>query len=94
MAKSKKSRRPRREQIERQKPTIIDSSTTVESTPGRSEIAANILPTPKAAEPAPSVRRKIIDFGQDYFYVYTEMRNILIVTVAMFAVMIGLSFFI
>jgi len=38
------------------------------------------------------VRRKTVDFTQVYAYVYKEMRNVIIVTALMFAVMIGLSF--
>lgn len=48
---------------------------------------------PRVDEPAPAPG-KIINFSQEYFYVYAELRNVLIITVAMFLVMAGLAYLI
>lgn len=94
MAKSKKSRRLRREQTEKQRQNIASILTSTQE-------AAPSQPAETAAEAAPAAvqvtalpRRRTVDFGHHYYYVYTEMRNILIVAIAMFAVMAALSFFI
>jgi hypothetical protein len=42
--------------------------------------------------PGQSVKRKTIDFVQEYAYVYKDLRNVLIIAVVMFVVLIGLSF--
>ena len=52
-------------------------------------------PTPEADNStgeAQSLRRKTVNFIQEYAYVFKELRNVIIVTLLMFAVMVGLSF--
>jgi len=57
-------------------------------------------PRPQAEKPQqPAVttatsatNEKVVDFMQEYFYVYQDLRSLLLVTVLMFAVLAGLSF--
>ena len=45
---------------------------------------------PAAGAPAPA--KKTVDFVTEYFYVYQDLRNVLLVSALMFAVLVGLSF--
>jgi hypothetical protein len=76
MAKSKKSRRARR--VEIQKP------------PAQPAVAPQ--PAPETTPVAPANNRKLINFSQEYFYVYHDMRNVVIIGLLMFAIMTALSF--
>jgi len=67
-------------------------------------------PTPQSAQPTPAAEKPqpaevelpaseaipgtLVNFAKDYFYVYTELRNVLIVAVLMFVVMFGLAYFV
>ena len=87
---AKRSRRARRQLIEKRKRRLPDT-TTAKVTP------AGVAPpdTPVSAEtvePGPSTSRKVVEFVQEYFYVYRELRNIFIIAAVMFAVLVGLSF--
>lgn len=87
---AKRSRKARKQQIEKrlQKPTTANvAPQPVKDTP--------VAPVPQPANPvvAPG-QRKIIDFAEEYYYVYSELRNIVIISVVMFALMFGLGFFI
>jgi hypothetical protein len=91
MAKSKKSRRARRQEAQKQaaKPIVTSPAPTsvveaVSATPGAS--------TPKQVETTPANNHKMVNFAREYFYVYQDMRNVLIISVLMFAVLVGLSF--
>ena len=89
MAKSKKSRRVRRQETVKPKQNG-GSAATVQSA-GRVQ-----APTPAPVKPAPTpaVPRKVVNFVEEYHYVYTELRNVSLVAVAMFIIMVGLSYFI
>jgi hypothetical protein len=50
-------------------------------------------PVVQAVAP-PVVNGKIDDFAQEYYYVYTDMRNVIILSAGLFALMLGLGFFI
>jgi len=76
MAKSKRSRRAPR--VEVQKHPVQPASPPAAVTTG-----------PAAA---PANNRKLIDFAQEYYYVFYDMRNIVLIGLLMFAVMVGLSF--
>ncbi|MCB0193855.1 MAG: hypothetical protein KDJ65_18035 [Anaerolineae bacterium] len=80
MAKSRRSRRVRRQESEKPVPSPAAPAP---------QVAA---PVEKKATPAAS--RTTVDFAREYYYVYAELRQILLVTAIMFAAMIGLSFFI
>jgi len=50
---------------------------------------------PDIVDGAPKlVRSKDVEFAVDYFYVYTEVRNVFVVAVVMFGVLFGLGYFI
>jgi len=75
MAKSKRSRRARRQE-----------------TPKPTPKPAPPQPAEETVAPAPTSNRKWVDFATEYYYVYLEMRNVVIIGGLMFAVLIGLSF--
>ena len=55
--------------------------------------------TPAAAEeptssPIIAATRKSVDFAKEYYYVYTDLRNVIIIAIIMFGLMIGLGYFI
>ena len=82
MAKSRRSRRVRRQESEKPVPSPAAPAP---------QVAA---PVEKKATPAASRTTATVDFAREYYYVYAELRQILLVTAIMFAAMIGLSFFI
>ena len=81
---AKKSRRARRQQAQKQPQSFVQETPIEASEP---EVAPE--PTP---EDRPMVSHKAVNFAQEYFYVYVDLRNILIVAALMVAVLIGLSF--
>ncbi|MBI1878403.1 MAG: hypothetical protein HYR94_09285 [Chloroflexi bacterium] len=87
---AKRSRRERRLETEKQR------QTPAVSFPVEPEVYTPQLSPPpltKGAEAAPASSRKtVVNFAQEYFYVYRELVTILIITVLMFVVMAGLSF--
>ncbi|GAB4439235.1 MAG: hypothetical protein Kow0031_21130 [Anaerolineae bacterium] len=59
------------------------------------EVEEEVAPTPAPVEAAPAPARKtIVDFAREYYYVYTDMRNVTIIAVIMFALMFGLGYLI
>ena len=74
---AKKSRRARRAQ-KANKPSVKPSITE--------------KPVSQAMEVSETSSRKIVDFTQDYYYVYTDIRTLLIVTGVMVVVIFGLSY--
>jgi hypothetical protein len=91
MAKSKKSRRARRQETAKQKQSPVSKLSTTEI-----ESAAEETPSPEPVEtiPEPVIKRKVVDYAKEYYYVYAELRNILIVAIVMFLLMLGLGFLI
>jgi hypothetical protein len=89
MAKSKRSRRAQPEVTERQQQRAADGAAQT-ATALNGSLSAPAGRVEVAGQP----RRKTVDFAEEYYYVYQEMRNILIVAVLMFLVMIGLAYFI
>ncbi|HMQ54793.1 MAG TPA: hypothetical protein PKE64_09870 [Anaerolineae bacterium] len=84
MAKSK-SRRVRRQQSEKlSQPAATDQIVALTET----EASAPAADAPRGPG------RKTVNFGEEYFYVYREMRSILLVAVVMFVVMVGLAYLI
>jgi hypothetical protein len=78
---AKRSRRSRREAKKQTQVTTIPTVPTEEtpSAPGQVESTA-------------SLSSKIVDFTQEYAYVYHDLRNVLIISVLMFVVLFGLAF--
>ena len=91
MAKAKKSRRTRRQEAEKQRQRT-DTSSVVEAI--EVEPVVETSPEPEAIEetPTPQIRRKVVDFSQEYFYVYTDLRNIAIISLVLFVIMVGLLY--
>jgi len=84
---AKRSRRARRQEAAKPKqtPNIVEKvADSLEEAPA---------PKPAPAPPQPAAR-KVVNFAQEYLYVYTELRNVLIVALIMFALMFGLAYFI
>ena len=88
MAKSKKSRRVRRQEAEKQRQRT-DTSRVVE--PVEVESVKETPPESEAVEaaPIPQIHRKAVDFAREYFYVYTDLRNIFVIAVILFVIMVG-----
>jgi hypothetical protein len=89
---AKRSRRARRQRTKRQRQNV-PGPPPPEAAPARgitNDAAASIQTTDESQ----SVSRKTVDFLHEYLYVYRELRNILIIAVLMFAVLIGLSYII
>jgi hypothetical protein len=76
---AKKSRRARRQETQKQ-----------------SQPTPTTAPPPVAETPAPVTEpvanRKGVNFAGEYFYVYFDMRNMLLISVLMFVILIALSF--
>jgi hypothetical protein len=87
---AKRSRRARRQQIEKQRRRTPDT-TTAKVTPAHVATPDTTVST-ETVDPGPSTRRKAVNFAREYFYVYRELRNIFIIAVVMFAALLGLSF--
>ena len=81
---AKRSRRERRQLTEKQQKS---TSSPIQTSPE---------PIVSVAEPvaprATSSSRNGVDFAQEYYYVYTDLRMIVIVGALMIVVLIGLSF--
>lgn len=84
MAKSK-SRRVRRQQSDNQSQAAARDQIV---TTAEAEALAPAADAPRGPG------RKTVNFGEEYFYVYREMRSILLVAVVMFVVMVGLAYLI
>ncbi|MBN1992630.1 MAG: hypothetical protein JW953_07970 [Anaerolineae bacterium] len=82
---AKRSRRTRLQQAEKRKQVVPPA---VEPAPGQAITDA----TTPGMGVGQSTQRKIVDFVQEYAYVYKEMRNIVLIALLMFVVLIGLSF--
>ena len=98
MAKTKKSRRVRRKDAEKQRRSGFETAKdTTGAGPTAPPAVAPDGTTVEAAveavsESRPQVNRKLINFVQEYLYVYRDLKRILVVAVFMFAVLVGLSF--
>lgn len=79
MAKSKRSRRARRQETQKQ-----TSQPTVPA-PAQATTAEPVpAPTP--------ISRKLVNFAEEYSYVFYDLRNVIIISLLMFVVLVGLSF--
>jgi hypothetical protein len=86
---AKRSRRARRQASEKQRQNVVDTAVVETAPVGKVSDA----PASKAAvETSLPVKRKTIDFVKEYGYVYRELRNVVIIAVLMFIVLVGLSF--
>ena len=86
---AKKSRRTRRLETQKQPKSTVVARPVIE------EVAvtpAAPAPAPKKTEAAAIINHKIVNFAQEYSYVYYEMRNVLVISVVMLVVLVVLSF--
>ena len=95
---AKRSRRERRLDVEKQRqftPQAIPATTPAPEAEPSTMLTEEFISAPaKVSQPAPTSSRKAvtINFAHEYYYVYRELITVLIITVIMFAVMVGLSF--
>ncbi len=84
---AKRSRRSRRQAREERQQTPPPAESPTPSTTTEPS-------TPEPVVEQKSSERSLQDsgFAKEYFYVYTDLRNILIVAILMMGVLIGLSF--
>ena len=83
---AKRSRRARRQEAAKAR-QVVDSP--------QAALRAEESQKPEIDAPTPqAVPRKTVNFAQEYLYVYTELRNVLIVALIMFVIMFGLAYFI
>ena len=47
-----------------------------------------------AASPVIAATRKSVDFAKEYYYVYSDLRNVTIMAIIMYGLMIGLGYLI
>ena len=91
MAKSKQSRRARKQQTEKR----LQQKATAPTTAPEVEEQPQVIDTPEpVAQPISGPIRKAVNFADEYYYVYTDLRNITIVSVVMLALMFALGYFI
>lgn len=88
MAKSRKSRRERRLANEKSQTQNHSTDLPKSDTTALTQAASTEAPKQRF------VGNKDVIFAEEYQYVYTEIRNITIITIVMFAVLFGLSNFI
>ncbi len=91
---AKRSRRARRQEGRKQRQRVVND---VAATPMAPTVDTPVEPevTPTTVEQVSfesSFGRKTVDFTREYFYVYNEVRNFLLITILMFVVLVGLSF--
>ncbi len=87
---AKRSRRERRLEAGKQR-QMSPVSFPAESEVFTPEVVPLLLAKASEATPA-NTRKAMVNFAQEYFYVYRELVTILIITLLMFGVMVGLSF--
>jgi hypothetical protein len=87
---AKRSRRARREETPKQaKATAATPAVAVQETIG---LPAKTPATAPKVEAMLANQRKTLDFAQEYFFVFYDIRNVAIIGVLMFVVLVVLSF--
>lgn len=90
---AKRSRRARRQETEKRLQQQAAPKVSAEPVEEIPETPVSPEPVAPAAAAGPTPR-KTVNFAEEYYYVYSELRNIAIIAVLMFALMFGLGFFI
>lgn len=90
---AKRSRRERRQEPGKLNRPLTDSASAAsDATPTAAPVSrVQVEPETPQAE-ATSSRKAAVNFGQEYYYVYQELKSISIVAIAMFIVLFALSF--
>lgn len=89
---AKRSRRERRLETDKQRPFSPIYTPTESSFEAEENIAPIMSRAAEAVAPTPRKAATAVNFAQEYFYVYSEFKTIIVITVLMFVVMVGLSF--
>jgi hypothetical protein len=58
----------------------------------RSQVETAVAAVAPMTAPIAEIVRKGVNFAQEYAYVYKELRNILLIAIGMFVVMVALSY--
>jgi methionyl-tRNA formyltransferase len=88
---AKKSRRARREETQKQpKATIAPPPVITVAESAELPVLAPTT-TPKVVTTQEN-QRKTLDFAQEYFHVYFDVRNVVLIGALLFAVLIALAF--
>ena len=88
---AKRTRRERRQEIEKQRVPTPEVVSPLET--DSEDIPSG--PATQVGTPIPAAsNRKEVNFAQEYYHVYVELRNIAIISVLMFVVMWALQFLI
>jgi hypothetical protein len=87
---AKKSRRDRREETQKQTKATI--APPVEKVAESAELPVPATTTTPKVITTPENQRKTLDFAQEYFHVYFDVRNVVLVGALLFAILIGLAF--
>jgi hypothetical protein len=93
MAKAKQSRKARKQELEKRAQQEEAASSPAATAPEVADQPQVDTPAPVSEEKS-TLMRKAVDFAEEYYYVYTDLRNISIVSVVMFALMFALGYFI
>ena len=86
-SKSKKSRRDRRIETEKRQTSSGEGAYNASS-------AFSSVPQTTMSVSKTNADTKTIDLGTEYYYVYTDVRNILAISLVMFGILFGLGMFI
>lgn len=89
---AKRSRRERKQETEKRQ-QLVDAPQQASVAPAEA-VASKPAPAAAPIEVGPSLARKTVDFAQEYYYVYTDLRNVTIIAALMIALMFGLGYFI
>jgi hypothetical protein len=95
---AKRTRRERR--LETNKQNLFSPKTALVESPTAEEISSPTFSEEFVSAPAKSTQAAVVNnrkfaavnFAQEYYYEYSELSKILVITVILFVVMIGLSF--
>lgn len=87
---AKKSRRARREETQKQTKTPI--APPVETVVESAELPVKATATTPSVAAMPENQRKTLDFAREYFHVYYDVRNVVLIGALMFVVLVALSF--
>ncbi len=93
MAKTKKSRRARRQESEKQRQSSASTPIFDSVEPGTDE-DSELTSTETSDNNRQTLRGKAVDFVQEYFYVYTDLGNMIVIAVILFVIMVGLLYLI
>lgn len=87
---AKRSRRARREETPKQ--ARVTAPTPAVAVEEITELPTKTTAIAPKVEALPANQRKTLDFAREYFFVFYDMRKVVIIGVLMFVVLVALSF--